>query len=244
MATTNNLTTNITPTIQTAITAQLNAKLRDGYKIIKEINYDLRVATSNVRQLHRLKAESQGKKAAYIDEEDLTKIIAEFLKSRSNVTAAFKQYALNEGLGEDWAINTKDYFLDAEKLSSALFNLTNNTSLILMNNYKVLDVKDIKRSATYSSALTKLKKQQGIAHALQDKDNQLTNKNSVIAAKDAEIEKLNTELQRNKSEDWKSQAIALKQADISVTKIAKRLGKSRTTISTYLNSPGVKSQIP
>ena len=105
-----------------------------------------------------------------------------------------------------------------------------------MKDYEVLDVNSMVKSGTYSSGLNKLKKQLTIAQKLKEKDDQLALKDLTIFQKDLEVAKLTTELNRDKSTDWKSRAIDLKKSGVSVTDIAKRLGKGRTTISTYFNS--------
>ena len=43
--------------------------------------------------------------------------------------------------------------------------------------------------------------------------------------------------------DWKATAIAMKQAGLDNTAIAARVGKSRQTISVYLNRPEVKERL-
>lgn len=217
-------------------------EISDKNKLINKLENELRSEKIARNRLSVLDAQSRGVEPAYISSIDLKMIIEDLLENKLSASKTFERHEVNEGMGVKWAERIIKKPVDKDVLSLAINYLTKNTNLILMNKYEVLDVKDIARSASYSAALTKLKKQQGIAHALQDKDNQLINKDSVIAAKDVEIEKLKTELQRNKSEDWKPQAIALKQAGISVTKIAERLSKSRTLVSTYLNSPGVKYQ--
>ena len=240
-------------------------ELIDQYKLVKKIKEELRAAELKRNKLSVLNAQSRGVEPAYIGSGDLVKIIQDLLANKSTVSKAFQRQEVNKNKAAEalnaykklngfnvvntsmytnWAKRTKKNSIDKIELSSALEEIAKNTDIMLMRKHKVLDVKDIERSASYSAALTKLKKQQGIAHALQDKDNQLINKDSVIAVKDAEIEKLKTELQRNKSEDWKPQALALRQAGISVTSITKRLSKSRSTVSTYLNSPAVRSQTP
>lgn len=223
----------------------------DLYKQRAILKEDLNANESKIKQLRRLDAKSRGVKPAYISRVDLIKIIEDLLVNKSPVSKAFERHEVNEikaakevneGMCAGWASRTIKYPIDKLALNSALGALAKNTDLIFMRKYKVLDVKDILRSASYSAALTKLKKQLDIAHILQDKDDQLVNKDSVIADKNADIEKLKVELQRNKTKDWEPQAIEMRQAGISVTDIAKQLGKSRTTISTYLNSPSVKSQ--
>lgn len=220
-------------------------ELSDLYKNLAIQDRDRNRTKSEISRYLGLQAKSRGVEVAYIDSTDLTNIIKDLLANKSTVSKAFERYEVNSvkaGMCAGWAKRTIKYSVDKLALNSALDALATNTDLILMRKYEVLDVKDIERSASYSAALTKLNKQLDITRTIQDRDNQLISKDSVIAAKDAEIEKLKTELQRNKSEDWKPQAIAMKQAGISVTKIAERLSKSRTLVSTYLNSPGVKSQ--
>lgn len=235
-------------------------ELSAHHKLVKQKKEDLRAAELERNICSVLNAKSRGVEPASIGRGDLAQIIQDLLANKSTVSKAFQQQEVNKtkaaealnahrklnglkvintSVFTDWAKRTKKYSIDKIELSSALEEITKNTDLMLMQKHKVLDVKDIERSASYSAALTKLKKQQGIANALQDKDNQLINKDSVIAAKDAEIEELRTELQRNKSEDWKPQALALRQAGISVTSIAMRLSKSRSTVSTYLNIPAI-----
>ena len=88
--------------------------------------------------------------------------------------------------------------------------------------------------------MNKIKKQLDIATRLQDKDDQLAVKDKTISDKDSEIKRLETELLRNKSKDWKHEAIKLKMSGVPVTEIAKLLSKGRTTTSTHLNKPDVK----
>ncbi len=188
-----------------------------------------------MKRLRGLDAASRGLEAAYIGSVDLIKIIEYLLANKSTVSKAFEQYEVTEGMCAGWARRTINYSVDKLELNSALDRLAKNTGQILMQKYQVLDVKDIARSASYSAALTKLKKQLDIAHTLQDKDNQLASKDSTIAARDVEIKALKEELLRNKSKDWKPLALTLQQDGVSVTEIAERLGKSRGYVSTFLN---------
>lgn len=209
----------------------------DAIKHLSDIEYE-------IKQLHRLDGESRGLEAASIGRVDLVEIIEDLLASKSPVSKAFQRHEVSKSKCTDWAKRTIKYSVNETELRSALDTLANNTDLILINKYDVLDISDILRPASYSAALTKLKKQLVIANRFQDKDNELINKDIAIADKDAKIEELMEELVRNKSIDWQQQALKLRQAGTPVTKIALLLSIGRTTVSSYLNSPGVKSQIP
>jgi hypothetical protein len=196
-----------------------------------------------IKQLNQQDRESLGLEDAYIDKFDLIDIIEDLLANKLPVSKLFQRHEVSKNKCRDWAKRTIKDSVDKLELSSALDTLASSTGLILMEKYKVLDVTDITRPASYSAALTKLKKQLAIAHTFQDKDDELNNKDIVIAAKNAEIEKLKEELVRNKSADWEQQALKLRQMGISVTEIAERLSKARGSVSTYLNLPSVKAQI-
>jgi vancomycin resistance protein YoaR len=218
------------------------SEISDQQKLIKKPKAELSAEDSKITRLYGLNAESRGVEPAYIDSTDLIKIIEDLLTNKSPVSKAFKWHEVIEGMCADWAKRTIKYSLDKLALNSALDALAKNTDLILMKKYKVLDEKDIERSASYSAALTKLKKQLGSARTLQDKDDQLISKDGVIAKKDAVIEKLKEELVRKNSKDWMQRAIELKKAAGSVSLIANQLGRSRSGMSTYLNLSQVKSQ--
>jgi hypothetical protein len=208
----------------------------DAYKRRDKLKSELRATEYEIQQLHSLDRESRGLEAATIDSDDLIKIIEQLLANTSTVSKAFERHEVNNNKCAHWARRVLRYPVDKTKLSSALDKLEKHTGLTIMKKYKVLDVKDILRSASYSAALIKLKKRLDIANTFQDKDNQLFEKECTISARDAKIEELNEELLRDKSKDWKLRAVELKHADVSVTDIALRLGKSRGTVSTYLSS--------
>ena len=216
------------------------ADLSDAYKRLAKLNDELRNEEYAIQKLHRLDADSRGVETAYIGRVDLIKIIEDLLANKSQVSKAFERHEVNKGKCAGWARRTIKYSIDKPELGSALDALANNTDLMLMQKYKVLDVKDIQRSASYSAALTKLKKQLHFAEQLQEKDNQLTLKDQAIAQGQQEIKRLQEELVRNKSGDWKENAIRLARAGNTVTNIRKLLGLSRGTVSTHLNKPEVK----
>lgn len=233
----------ITPDITLEKDELYRSDISDQQKLIKKLKAELRAEEAKITRLYGLDAKSRGLEPAYIDSSDLIKIIEDLLANKSTITNAFERHEITEGKCKGWANRTKRYPLDEDRLKSALNALAMNANIIVMQKYKVLDHKDIGRSTAYSAALTKLKKQLAIAHTLQDKDNELINKDIVIAARDAKIEELKQELVRNKSFDWHQQALTLRQEGISVKEIAARLNKSRTTVSNYLNSPINKSQL-
>jgi hypothetical protein len=255
MATTNNLTINTALLIKPARDELYKEELIDQHRLIKKLKEELRAEELKRNKLSVLNSQSRGVEPAYIGSGDLVKIIQDLLANKSTVSKAFQRHEVNKiktaealnaykklngfnvvntNMCTDWAKRTKKYSIDKIELSSALKEIAKDTDIMLIRKHKVLDVKDIERSASYSAALTKLRKQQGIAHALQDKDNQLINKDSVIAAKDAEIEKIKKELQRDKSEDCETRIYELKDAGISVTDIAARVGKARATVYAFL----------
>ncbi len=214
-----------------------SSELDNLYNLQKRQKAESRKTEDEIKKLHRLNAESRGLEPAYIGRDDLKKIIEDLLANTSTVSKAFARHEVKGNKCAAWAKRIIKYSVDRTELSSALDELANNTGLILMKKYKVLDVKDILRSVSYSAALTKIKKQLDIANTIQDKDNQLASNKKTIAARDAKIEELNEELLRDKSNDWEARAVELQHDGVSVTKIALRVGKSRGSVSTYLNSP-------
>ncbi len=216
------------------------AELSDQYKKLSASKHATSQAEAEIRRLRGLEAASKGQQPAYIDTNDLTTIIEDLLLNKSPVSKAFERHEINNGKCADWGKRTIRYSVDKNKLTQAIDCLLNNTSILLMNQYSVLDTNSINNSGTYSAALNKMKKQLGIAQRFQDKDNQLAVKDKIIFAKDSEIERLEKELLRNKRNDWQHEAIKLKKLGVSVTDMVGRLGKGRTTISTYLNEPEVK----
>lgn len=185
----------------------------------------------------------RGVKPAYINDNDLAAIIDDLLANQSPVSKAFGRHEVNKSLCLNWAKRTIKYPVNELELTNALDSLRGNINLLLMKNFDILDIKEILRSASYSAALKKLKTQQKITLLLKGKDDQLIKKEIIISDKEAEIERLKTELQRNKSEDWKTAAIRLKKSGVSVSDIAKRLTLSRGTVSTYLNKPEVIAEL-
>jgi hypothetical protein len=217
------------------------SEISDAYKKLAKLKEETSNAEYTLNQLRRLDGESRGLEAAHIDRDDLIDIIETLLSNNLPVSKAFTKHEVNKTKCAGWASRAIRYSVDQTELGSALDLLAQHTDLILMEKYQVLDVKDIVKSASYSAALTKLKKQLAITRTLQDKDKQLTDKESTITIRDSEIRVLKEELLRDKSEDWKTRAVTLQQEGVSVTNIAKRLGVGRSTASTYLNSPDVKS---
>jgi hypothetical protein len=213
----------------------------DQYKIIREVNRVGSKAKEELRRLRKLESDSKGLEPAYLDSDDLMRIIEYLLLNKSTVSKAFYQHELKNNLCTDWAKRTIKYPFKKYLLKQAIDLLNHNTSLLLMEQYSVLDIKSILKSDTYPNALNKMKKQLVIAQSLQDKDDQLAMKDQIISDKDNEIDVLTKELLRNKSKDWKKEAIELKKNGLSVSDIAKQLSKGRTTISTYLNKLEVKS---
>lgn len=196
-----------------------------------------------IKQLNQQDRESLGLEDAYIDRFDLIDIIETLLANKSSVSKAFAQHEVNRTKCAGWASSTIKKPVDEAELRSALDTLAKNTDLILMKKYDVLDISDILRSASYSAALTKLKKQLVIANRLQDKDNELINKDIIIAAQETKIVELKQELVRNKSKDWEPQAVALYQAGVTIAQIALRLGISRGTIYKHFKIPSIKDQL-
>ncbi len=216
------------------------AEKRDQYKKVKEAESVLSRERAELQKIRQLEADSKGQQPAYIDTNDLTTIIEDLLLTKSPVSKAFQRHEINDRKCTDWSKRTIRYSVDKSDLTQAIDCLLNNTSILLMNQHRVLDIKSIVKSDTCSAALNKMKKQLGIAQRLQDKDDQLAVKDKTISDKVSEIERLKEELLRNKSKDWQHEAIKLKKLGVSVTDMVGRLGKGRTTLSNYLNEPDVK----
>lgn len=201
----------------------------------------LKIEEGKLLKLYAEKAKANGLEPAYVEASDLIMIIEDLLSTMSPVTKAFGRHEVKENKCRNWATRAITN-LDKSNLTEALKHLlyNGNTSLNLMSDYKILDVKSITKSASYSAGLNKLKKQLKITLRLKDKDDQLAVKDNTISDKDIEIKSLNDELLRNKSNDWKSRAIELKKSGMAKSNIAKQVGKGRTTVSNYLNLPEVK----
>jgi len=234
---------NSPPGILPEIDDLYRSELSEEIKQLKIEVMAVRYRKSKLSKLHKQIRESKGLESAYIGRIDLIKIIEDLLTNKSSVTKAFQRYEVNNNKCADWAKDTIKYSADEQELTSALDMLAKNREVILMKKYLVLDINDILRPASYSAALTKLKKQLVIANRFQDKDNELNNKDIIIAAKETKIEELKQELVRNKSVDWEEQALTLRQQGISVKEIGARVNKGRTTVSNYLNSPSIKAQL-
>jgi len=219
------------------------SELSDLYKLQKKQREEAQRTQDEIWKYQRLERQARGLESAYIGRNDLIKIIEYMLANKSTITKAFEQHEVNEALGKDWAKRTKTYSVDKGELNSALDALANNANLIVMRQYKVLDDKDIEGADSYSAALTKLKKQLVIANRFQDKDNELINKDIIIAAKETKIVELKQELVRNKSKDWEPQAVALYQAGVTIAQIALRLGISRGTIYKHFKIQCIKDQL-
>lgn len=216
-------------------------------QIIKERKLALQKEEIELRKLFSLQAKANGLEPAYMEVNDLIKIIEDILLTGSPISKAFNKHELNGSKCKRWADRTIKQAIDKNDLTQAIDYLCKNkgnTSLSLISQYNLLDTKNILKSASYREALNKMKKQLAIAQKLKDKDDQLALKDLTIFQKDREVDKLITELNRDKSTDWKSRAIDLKKSGVSVADIAKRLGKGRTTISNHLNSPKVKIELP
>lgn len=220
------------------------SEISDAFKNHGRLKDQASQAKRTLMRLLRQERESKGLEGASIGSEDLVNIIDYLLTNKSSVTESFAQHEVNNTKCAEWASRTITYSINKPVLSGALDALAKNTDILLIQKYKLLDLKDILSCSSYSAALTKLKKLLVIANRFQDKDNELINKDSIIAAKEAKIEELKQELVRNKSKDWEPQALKLRQDGLSVTKIAVLVNKGRTIVSNYLNSPSIKSQIP
>lgn len=219
------------------------AELNDKYKEVKEAERVLSIKKAELQKIRQLEAKSKGRVPAYINNMDLITIIEDLLLTKSTVRKAFDRHEVNDGKCAEWAKRTIRYSVDKDDLTQAIDCVPNNTRLLLMKKHSVLDIKSMIKSGSYSEALNKIKRQLDIALRLQDKDDQLAVKDKTISDKDSEIERLEKELLRNKSDDWQHEAIKLKKSGVSVAEIARLLSKGRTTISTYLNKPDVKSLI-
>lgn len=215
--------------------------LRYQQKLVNDKRRVLKIEESKLLKLYAEKAKANGLEPAYVETNDLIMIIEDLLLTMSPVTKAFGRHEIKENKCKNWATRAITN-LDESNLTEALNHLlyNNNTFIKLMSDYKILDIKSITKSASYSAGLNKLKKQLKITLMLKDKDDQLAVKDNTISDKDIEIKSLNDELLRNKSNDWKSRAIELKKSGMAKSVIAKQLGKGRTTVSNYLNLPEVK----
>jgi mRNA-degrading endonuclease YafQ of YafQ-DinJ toxin-antitoxin module len=238
-----------------------SAELSDQYKKLNESKIATSKVEAEIRRLHRLQAASKGLKYASIEIMDLVIIFEDLLLNKSPVSKAFDKHEINARKCEEWAKRTKRYSVDKKKLTQAInclankisaaqlqynrmnnipLNNRNNTSFLLMKKHDVLDITSIVNSISYAAAWKKTKSLLDIAQRLQDKNDQLAVKDQTIADQISEIDVLKKEQLRNKSKDWEEESIKLIRSGVSVTDIAKRLSKGRTTISTYLNKSEVK----
>jgi len=210
-------------------------------QLVNDKRRALKIDESKLLKLYAEKAKANGLEPAYVEASDLIMIIEDLLSTMSPITKAFGRHEVKENKCRNWATRAITN-LDKSNLTEALNHLlyNKNSSLNLMSDYKILDIKSITKSASYSAGLNKLKKQLKVTLMLKDKDDQLAAKDKTISDKDIEIKRLNDELLRNKGEDWKSRAIELMKSGTKKSDIAKLVGKGRTTVSTYLNQPEVK----
>ncbi len=213
------------------------------YNKLKELQHDTSEVEAEIQRRRRLKSASKGLAIPYIDIDDLVIIIEDLLSKKSTVSKAFQRREVSGGKFTGWATRAIKYYVEPVKLRQAigrLLNNRNNISLKLMDKYKVLDIERIVSSRYYPEAWKKIMKLLDIALRFKAKDDQLAVKDQTIADKDNEIKRLQTELLRNNSKDWKHEAIKQKKLGVSVAEIARLLSKGRTTISNYLNEPGIK----
>jgi len=216
-------------------------KIGDKYKELKESRIVTSKIEAEIRRLRKLESKRKGLEPAYINKDHLICIIEDLLlTTQSPVSKAFDRHQRNNGECASWAKRTIRYPVAKSELAEAIDCLLTNPRLRLMNQYGILDTKSIIKSDSYSEALNKMKKQQDMALRLQEKDDQLAAKDKAISDRDREIERLKNDLLRNRSKDWQREAIHLKKSGETVTNIARLLGKSRGTISTYLSTPDVK----
>jgi len=221
-------------------------EISDKYKELKEARSIANAIESELRRLRTQESISKGLEPAYLDTSDLISIIEDLLLTKSPVSKAFNRHEVKENKCKGWAKRTIIYSINNDDLTDAINYLLDNRNkknitLNLIRKYEILDIKNIVKSGSYSAGLNTLKKQLDVAMRLKEKDDQLAYKNKVITDKDGEIKRLETELSRDKSMDWKHRAIELKKLGIKAKEIGDRLGKSRGTISTYLNTPEVKA---
>jgi hypothetical protein len=249
------------PSEKDELSEQYKDELSEQYKKLRLEKHATSEVEKEIRRLRRLESERKGLEPASIDAMDLVIIFEDLLLTRSTVNKAFDRHEVNDRKCAKWAERTIKYHVDKRKLAQAIDSLANsisvaslremhmqgkqlenrpNTSIQLMEQYRVLDSSSIVKSTSYPSAWKKMKKQLDIARRLQAKDAQLAHKDKTISAKESEIKRLENELLRNKGNDWKLEAIERKKAGEQVTKIAKLVGKSRGTVSTYLNTAEVK----
>lgn len=240
-----NMMTNLSPPTNVVVPSEKNkfdrAALFQQQQLVNDKRWALKKEEGKLLKLYAEKAKANGLEPAYVETNDLIMIIEDLLLTMSPVTKAFKRHEAKESKCKNWATRAITN-LDESNLTEALKHLLDNenTSINLMSDFNILDVKSITKSASYSEGLNKLKKQLKITLMLKDKDDQLAVKDKTISDKDIEIKRLNDELLRNKSNDWKSRAIELKKLGVAISVIAKQLGKGRTTVSNYLNLPEVK----
>jgi hypothetical protein len=210
---------------------------RDANKELKTNEGNVKESKRKLKGIRSAKKEIENKAPVYLSIDDLIYIIKYLLDTKSGVKEGFESCEKKFFKCKDWAKKTYRFKAYENYLKKAFdaVKVDKNNMLDLMDNYGLYDLNEIESSATYTSALGKMKKQLTITYQLYDKDCELKLKENIILDKEAEIDILKSKLATSSIVDNKKRAHKLRLIDPNITYVAisKYIGVSRQTVANY-----------
>jgi hypothetical protein len=214
---------------------------KNPYETKRDLTKQTYLVDKEIRERQRRDNAKKGIYPAYVDLYALIKIIPKFLSLDATAVSIFRLYESTSNQVNDWARRAVRRAPNKSTLTTVIELLLEQKSpeLLLMQKYEVLQITSITQAVSYSAALKQMKLQLALAKRLEQKDNELHNKDKIITNYEKEIVLLKASLAAGHGNDKRQNALNLKKLNpcMSKTAIAKAVGLGRTTVSNLFNQP-------